>query len=314
MAECTDCEERNPVIPTYSKAVPFVNENCGDCDDNALFSPPEFGANGKPTIVTGIEPIEVDDQTDSLAYKFVTRYSPIAQLTVALTLVAKDSLDAVLSGIILLGKVVATVELSWVYNRPTEIASQTLTNDGGINEPTLLPDAVVFDYLSQAIGTNVDFTIAGDDGLAFPTSLAEETKSIVFGNYRTFGEGARRDLGSTSATNMKSFIDGLIGGAGTIEKTTTRVKNPLIGEGLTVNDFFYYAYPKSWGFATFFQNGFPGGFKRLANVAGTIEVASLDSLEAGELDLLIDNGIAEESFYVYQSTNGFAEGAEFEVR
>lgn len=315
MAEnCKDCEERNPVIPTYSKAVPFVNENCGSCDDGgSIFNPPSVGGSGGgiPTIVTGISPIEVDDLSDSLAYKFQTRYAPVADLSVALTLL--DVADAPFDPVILFGIIIDTIKLSWVYNRPSDIQTQTLTNNGGINAPTLLPTDNSYIYNSLSLGSSVNFTISGDDGQALPTSLASDTEGVVFGNYRTWGVGARKDLGSTLATEMIAFIEGLIGGAGTIELTTTRKKNPLIGEGATVNDYFYYAYPKDWGFATFLQNGFPGGFKRLANVGGTMIVASNDSLEAGELDLAVSNGVASQSYFVYQTTNGLAQGAEFEV-
>lgn len=311
MAEYTDCVERNPVIPTYSKVAPTVDENCVSCGQNSIFELPEGSASGKPTIVTGVSPIEVDDLTDSLAYKFQTRYSPIVQLSVALTLL--DKLDAPFPAITLFGTSYDEVRVSWLYNRVGDVQAQSLTNDGGLSPPTLAPLDVSHVYQGLNLEDTIKFTIAGDDQQGLPTSTASDNESIVFGNYRVWGEGLRKDLGSTTATEMITFIESLISGSGK-ELTTTRKKNPLTGEGNTVDDYFYYAYPAAWGFATFFQNNNPGGFKRLANVGGTMVVASLDSLEAGELSLSVSNGLGSEAFYVYQTTNGFAVGAEFDVR
>jgi hypothetical protein len=100
---------------------------------------------------------------------------------------------------------------------------------------------------------------------------------------------------------------------GTKEKTTTRVKSPLTSDASGGTQYFYYLYPKQWGFATFYQNGVPGGFKRLKNVGGVISVGSFASEDAGEEDILISNGVGTEAFYVYQSGAGDTNGALFDV-
>jgi hypothetical protein len=307
MAEnCTDCDERTPVVPTYSKAVPILNDNCGDCDeDNAIFTPPlGSSGSGKTTEISAGDSISVDSSgSDSLVDRFVIAYAPAVQLSVVLTL--KDVGDAAFAPVILNGTIVAVVKLSWVYNRPSDIASQTLLNDGGLTPPSLGTQDVSFNYLAESIGSNITFTVTGDDGQALPTSIGLATGSLTFGNYRTWGVGARKDQGATTATAMVTFIEGLMVVSDHRDLTTNRVKT-LTGEGATVYDYDYYAYPAAWGFATFLQNGNPGGWKRLADVAGTIVVASGDSLEAGENPLMIDNGLTSESYFVYQSGAGQA--------
>ena len=320
MAECNTCEDRNPTTPTYSKAVPVVNENCETCSQSGysfyILGTPDTEGSNKPIVITGTDPIEVEDLSNSIENRFNVKYSPPVQLTAALSLVAKDSGGVQLNNLILKGKVVDSVELSWTYSRPADIASQSLTNDGGLAVPSLDPLDNSYTYpAGQAITDDVEFTLDGDDGKGNnPESTAQDTAKILFGNYRGWGVGVRRDTGSYTKAQMISFIESLIQGAGTVEIDTDRLKSELVGEGATTNDYFYYFYPKSWGFAKFFQNGFNGGFKRLASVGGTIVSASLDSLEAGEEDILISNGLTSEAFYIFQTANGAAENQIFEVK
>ena len=83
------------------------------------------------------------------------------------------------------------------------------------------------------------------------------------------------------------------------------LKTNLYGEGGNL-EHFYYFYPKRWGFATFTKNNFVGGgFKRLKrNASNKIEPATdFDAYDAGEQDIMIDNGVATDAFLVYMSVN-----------
>lgn len=311
MADC----EQNPAIPVYIQNPPLIQENCSQgCDPNSNFyvSPSGFG---KTTEIIAGTNISVVDISDALVDRFIVNVIPTVQLTVDMTLVAKES-SVVKTNPVLYGTVIDEVLLDWTYNNTELTLSQTLTNDGGLTPPVLDYDDISHSYTGQSIQADIDFTIDGDDGLGNGSlSEASETEGIVFGNYRVWGVGERYDYDKDSIPNLHTyaelvtFLEDLLTTSGTKELTTTRVKT-VYGEGTTL-EHFYYFYPKSWGFATFTKYNFEGGFLRLKrNATDGIEPATnFGSLDAGEQDILIDNGLAEEAFMVYMSLNDAIEDA-----
>jgi hypothetical protein len=310
MAEdCKDCTDRTPVLPKYSKAVPFDNPNCESCDNGSIFTPPGGGFLGKSTELIEGDDINIQDISDSQVDRFIISYDPTIALTVALALEARFN-SVIVDQPLLFGLVVDEVNLTWQYNRSSDVVAQELASSQ--TDPVLGATERAYQYAGVLITQTTPFTISGDDGEGEAGSEAQATRSVVFGNYRCWGVGIRRDLGFTSGANMTSFLESLIGGLGTTELVNTRVKDNLIGEGVE-EDYFYYFFPKQWGFATFLQYGNPGGFKRLGRVGGIIEIVPFDVYDGGETDLFISNGEAEEPYLVYQSASDNIVGAPIEV-
>lgn len=312
MPNCPTCEERNPATIEYSKAVPIVNANCTTC--GVPFKIPNVassGSGGLPTNIVAGDQIAVADISDSTKFEFVVAFDPDIAMTAVLTLVAKVS-TVVQGALVLFGKIVDEVNLSWVYSKPNDVDSQTLENDGGLTEPALGPLDVTEDYTLQNIQSDVEFTISGDDGNGKPESIGVDVKSVSFGNYRGWGDGARLDSGATTTAQMITFIEGLISGGGSKEISTTRVKAALTASGGNL-EHFYYFFPKDWGFAIFTQNGIPGGMKRLGAVGGLIQDVPLASYEGGEQEIQINNGEAAAAFHIYQSPSDNINGAVFDV-
>jgi hypothetical protein len=161
------------------------------------------------------------------------------------------------------------------------------------------------------LNTDIDFTLFGNTGEGIPEATDSDIKSITYGNYALQGFTVRYDTGGAYA-DIKTFLDGLAASPSNRILTTTRVRN-ITGQG-AVLEHSYYAYPVRFGFATFLQNGIPGGWKRLKRIAGDImTTATFDSVDGDELDILVDNEVSEEAFYVYQSTSDNISGALFAV-
>jgi hypothetical protein len=316
MAEdCKDCTDRTPVLPKYSKAVPFVNPNCESCDNGSIYTPPGGGFGGKSTELIEGTDIDIQDISDTLVDRFIISYDPQVNLTVGLQLEKRFNGNILSDPILILGVVVDEVNLVWAYNRNNDVVAQELSSP--LVDPVIGATLRAYQYIGVIITQTTAFRITGDDGEGVAGSEATASRSVLFGNYRCWGVGVRRDLGFTTVANMTSFLESLIGGLGTKETTNTRAKDNLVGEGGN-DQYFYYFYPKSFdggdSFATFLQYGNPGGFKRLGRVGGIMEVVPLDSYGGGETDLLISNGVESEAYFVYQSTNGNINGAQIEVQ
>lgn len=289
MSTCNSCTNRAPADPVYNKSKPVINEQCVECGvsiNSGFYSPPTGGK--EVEVVAGSE-IAVDDQSTSSKYKFIVSSSPHIALSVALTLQAYIS--AVLqSGLILKGSTIDQVVLTWSYNKA--IASQNLTNNGGLTPPTLIETDVTKDYSGESITDDITFTISGDDELAFPDSVANDNASLQFGNYRFWGDGV--NMSGASQATLEALLATL-----TNEISNSRAKsvNATGGSG----EHFYYAYPKVLGLATFTKGIFSGGFVRLKLVGGVFKI----TLTGGdtESDFMYDNGNGfSEAYYVYMST------------
>jgi hypothetical protein len=307
MANCKDCTQTSPQIPVYTKAIPFSNANCGGAcsGQNDIFVPPSAigggAGGGLPIDIIAGPGIRVTNMSVPLVMnKFKVSYVPSVQLTVILAMIAKAA-GVVKSNPVLRGTVIDLVELTWAYNHP--IASQELSaSDAALLSFAPAPIAVAYNYdTGIAIRANTKFTIAGDDALsATPESKASDSEDIIYGNFILTGVGARQDKGS-SAVGMKAFLEAIVaaGGAGAV-KATTQVKN-ITTAGANL-EHYYFAYPKAWGFSQFIQNNNPGGFKRLAVSGINMVNADLNALIVGESDLMINNGLIDEAYLVYQSS------------
>ncbi len=264
---------------------------------------------GKITEILAGSEIQVTNLSDTIVDRFLVDHVPAEQLSVGLTLVDKEA-TVERTNPVLWGRTIDEIQLDWVYNHT--ITTQTLTNNGGLTPPVLGPNDVQHIYTGQAIqNTDVDFTIAGDDGGNFGSlSLASDIEGIEFGNYRVWGVGERYDYNKASApdlwddNDLITFLEDLLTTSGTKELKTVRVKTNLFGEGGEL-EHFYYFYPKRWGFATFEKYNFVGGLVRLKrNAADKIEPATdFYAYDAGEQDIMIDNGVATDAFLVYMSVN-----------
>ena len=232
--------------------------------------------------------IQIDDLSDVNTYKF--RFSTVVtvDLTVALTLVAKEA-SVVKTSPILKGTVIDELNLSWVYNKV--IASQTLTNTGGLSVPSLTSSDVVYNYTGQNIQSGMSLTIDGDDGLMQSGSTASDTKSISFGNLLWLGKGPSKL--NQAESGLEAFLE-------TLTSTVKTSRSHTYFATGSTNEKHFVAYPASFGLGTFTKGIFTGGYIRLKNVAGTLKF----TLGVGDVesDIIITNskGYAE-AYYVYES-------------
>lgn len=232
--------------------------------------------------------IDIQDLSDTNTYKFVISSVEIEALTVDLTLVAKEA-TIVKSSPILLGTVIDELNLTWVYNKA--IVSQTLTNTGGLAEPSLISTDVLYDYTGQNIVANLSLTIQGNDGLGQPGSIASDTKSITFGNMMWIGSGTTKINSATAG--LEAFLESLSG----VIKTS---RNHTYFATGGVNEKHFVAYPTSFGLGTFTKGIFTGGYIRLKNVGGTLKsVLGIGDIES-PITITNSKGYSE-NYYVYES-------------
>jgi hypothetical protein len=233
--------------------------------------------------------IAVEDLSDAENYRFRHSTVEFIALSVALTLIAKES-GEIRTSPVLKGTVLDRIELSWVYNKA--INSQTLSNTGGLAAPTLIGSDVSHNYDPVNVQNNISFTIAGNDGLGQPGSTDSDTKSISFGNIMWLGKGPSKI--NTATAGIEAFIETL---ATQVIKTSRSHTYHATGG---VNEKHFVAYPKAFGLATFTKPPFVGGYVRLKNVLGTLksELAGGDV----ETDVIFTNskGYAE-AYYIYES-------------
>lgn len=309
MSTCSSCGQRNPAVPVYSKAKPPVI--CNNCRNGLgnVFPPATGGTNRETTVIAG-DDIAVDDLSNVNEKVYRVNYSPLEQLVVTLVLNAFAGVDQKTNPV-LFGTTIDKVDLSWSYNREIDVQLQSLTNDGGLTPPTLGASERDFIYDPVTITDDIAFTISGDDGKGQPPqSQDSDQKSVTFGNYAL--QGARANLiGETGAT-AKSFLDTLAATPSARVLTTTRVRDIILLGNTLERD--YYAYPKKFGYATFFQNGFPGGFLRLSIKSGDVVASdNFDADDPGESPFLVNNGLAEEEYLVYMTPSDLNIGALIEV-
>jgi len=233
--------------------------------------------------------IIVQDTSDLESFRFLVSATNVEALIATLTIIAKEA-GVARANPVLKGTVIDRVELDWAYNKAVTI--QSLSNTGGLTSPTLNAADRSYDYVGQVINSNINFTIQGNDGLGLGGSIDSDTQSILFGNEMILGEGVSKILTPTSG--LEAFIDALA----TKVVKTSRSHTYFATGGAGQKHFV--AYPKSFGLGTFEKLGFPGGYIRLKNVAGTLK-ANLDISDT-ETDILFTNPKGfQEAYYVYES-------------
>jgi hypothetical protein len=253
------------------------------------FIPITGGPTGQKDVVLIPGPgIGIDDLSDVNTYKFRISAEPIEDLSVTLTLVAREA-GISQTNPVLAGTVIDEVNLSWVYNKA--IATQTLSNTASLTPPILDDVTFLYDYTGQNIQTNSSFTIQGNDGLGQPGSIASNSKSITFGNLMFLGAGPIKTFSAYSG--IEAFLESL---SSVIKTSRNHTYYATGGE----NEFHFVAYPKVWGLGTFQKNLGPGGYNRLKRVGSILKI----NLEIGDIesDILITNSKGfEQAYYVYQS-------------
>lgn len=232
--------------------------------------------------------IQIEDLSDVNTYKFRFSTQEIVDLSVQLTLIAREAGDAKTNPI-LKGTVIDELNLTWVYN--VGIISQTLTNTGGLTPPVLIPTVFSYDYTGQNVQSNLSFTVQGNDGLNQPGSIASDTKSITFGNIMWIGSGTTKINSSTAG--LEAFLESLSG----VIKTS---RNHTYFATGGVNEKHFVAYPTSFGLGTFTKGIFTGGYIRLKNVGGTLKsVLGIGDIES-PITITNSKGYSE-NYYVYES-------------
>ncbi len=256
----------------------------GDPNKNLI---PVFVTSGdqKDVEVTAGPGIAVLDE--STPTKFSHRVSAVSYtpLTTSLGLVAK-ALGVVKATPILKGTIIDEVNLTFAYNKP--IASQTLSNTGALAAPVLTPADVLFNYVGQNIGSSIDFTLQGNDGLGQSGSIASDTKGVSFGNILYLGAGPSQ-IGKTPV-QLETFIDTLLA---TVKLARQHTYFATGG----ANQKHFVAYPKAFGLATFTKGIFAGGYVRLKSVGGAMQFE--DGIEN---DVIFTNPATfAEAYYIYES-------------
>lgn len=144
-------------------------------------------------------------------------------------------------GTVEIGSTVSTVGLSWAYNK--DVTSQSI--DNGIGSLTISLRAYSH---STSFTTDRTYILTASDGTQTPTS----TTSVSFRHYRYWGASSSTSLNSSGILGLGA----LTGEYGGKEFATTQVKGATTDWYIqTSSEYLYYAYPASWGDATFFING-----------------------------------------------------------
>lgn len=274
-----------PRVRQYAPFLPMPNI----CDCGCSQFPVVPGNNGNKQVIILAGPgIDVDDLSDTDAWRFRVSGVAIEDLSVALTLVAKAG-GVTKANPVLIGTTIDRVEFTWTINR--DVASQTLENDGSATEPSLLAADRSKTITVQTITGDVAFTLAANDGQGTPHSIGSDVKSILFGN--DFYHDKHADFLLTLTSSLVSALSGF---SKTVK--TSRV-NTYFPVGVA-NEHDIIGYPKRFGLATFTKGIFSGGYIRLKNVGGTLK-SELGDMET-ESDILVTNAAGhQEAYYFYQS-------------
>ena len=286
-SESYSCD--NPEIPAYAPEPPA--QSCQDYINRPVFyTPPSSG--GKPTEVIAGDQIMVEDLSDADTYRFRVNYDPHVDLSTDLGTLAPfiAGVSALLNGLVLFGRTVDRVDLTWTHSK--DVTTQSVSSSlPGFDPPVLAPAERTKSLTGLAITEDRSFTITGDDGEAQDGSIDSDTEFVRYGNYVRWGKGA--DLLNGSSASLQALFDGL---ASSIN-TNTRARSFFAIGGVAEHE--YYLVPARFGEVTFQKGIFVGGFVRLKNVDGTL----YQTLPDGETEdeILINNGYASENYYVYMS-------------
>jgi hypothetical protein len=243
----------------------------------------------KDVVLIGAPLVRIENLSDANTYRFRFSTYEYTALTANLGLIAKTggAGGTVKTSPVLKGTIIDYIELSMAYNKV--IASQTLVNTGGLTPPALLFSDTQYIYDPVSVSSNITFTLTGNDGQGQPGSIASDSESITFGNVMYLGKGPSK-IGAL-ASGMEAFIESLA------TSTIKTARNHTYYATGVANEHHFVAYPKAWGEATFTKGIFTGGYVRLKNVGGTMEVDG-----SPEIDVAFTNGESfSENYYIYQS-------------
>lgn len=162
-------------------------------------------------------------------------------------------------GTIEIGQPVFNVILSWTLNKP--MLSISLDNGIGAIDPA----ATNYNYSATLIASRT-FTITVNDGI----STSSATTTVNFSHKRYWGVSSSPTLDSAGILALSK------------EFSSSRVQSRSISPS---GQYIYFAYPASWGLATFTVNGLP-------NTAWTLSVQSFVNAQG-----------QSNTFNVYRSDN-----------
>lgn len=282
--------------PSYALPAPIPNPNCAGCGGRTLYYPPLVvpGAGGGNPIEIDAGPgIDVQDLSTSELDHFIISQIPITTLSAALSLVAKAG-GVAKSNPILQGTAIDQVIATWSYNGV--ITSQVLNAVFGGSDSAEIPILASGPRTSDfeaSIEEDATFTITGNNGQGFPTSIASSSAQVLFGNHVAWGDGA--SLIGEDVADLQAFFDSL-------SKAVQRSKGKSLTTTGGLNEYFFYLVPVRFGEVTFTKGIFPGGYRQLLSIGGVFvpedEVGSGDVID----EILIENDEGfTEAYRVYMS-------------
>ena len=158
-----------------------------------------------------------------------------------------------------IGTIISNVNLAWTI-APTNLvlSNQTLSPNIGSVDVSLRTTNLT----GLSLTTDTTWTNVINDGLGFNNSVVTNTASIAFRHYLSWGRSSLTNLGNSEIQTLNTTG----GGAGR-EFRTTRQRS---GISMTVsNQYVYFAYPASFGAATFRVSGLPNSAFTSATVTYT---------------------------------------------
>lgn len=146
-----------------------------------------------------------------------------------------------------IGTTISNVNLTWTIT-PTNVvlSSQTLNPSIGSVDVSLRTTNLT----GLSLTTDTTWTNVINDGLGFNNSIVTNTASIAFRHYLSWGRSSATSLDNGAIQNL--YLTG--GGAGRGFQTS-RLRSGIFMS--VTNQYVYFAYPASFGAATFRVNGFP---------------------------------------------------------
>ena len=278
-----------PQNPTYPKTPPLKTASDDNRNNNNFYTPPWNEGFTNEEVISTNSSITVAKEVNGQNETFRLGFNPYIIPTASLSL--EGYAGAQLKGNpVLLGETIDELRFTWVINK--EIQTQTITNDGGVLEPTLVFTDRTVTQTGLSLTSDVLFTLTVNDGDGVSTSIITDQESIIFGNYFYYGDQV--NLIGQAIGGLQSLINNL---GKDIARDRIKSFYPTGGTGR----FVIIAYPARFGLATtIFKAPFAGGFVRLKNVSNVL----VETVPNGqtEIDISLSNGIQSESYYIYQSS------------
>jgi hypothetical protein len=148
-------------------------------------------------------------------------------------------------GTVEIGSTVTTVPLSWsISPTNTPVASQTLTPIGSISTNLRATN------ITGTFTNDTNWTLTVNDGTGLPGSTVTAQTSIAFRNYLSWGIASTTNLSNSQIQNLHTNT---AAGAGREFRTGKGKSVSISGNG----QYIYFAYPSSFGAASFIVNGSP---------------------------------------------------------